>query len=131
MKNNGGISDFFNKKFIGLSFVLIFLIPFVSTAQPFSNSTANMPFQEGTQGATSGGGAADGGQSLSLVYSPFSPLPLSQLPVDSPVLYGPGGDPIGGLPMGNGSAVLLAMVLAYVLFRLIHTRFWNRKTRMC
>ena len=130
MKNNTGILDFFNKKFIGLSFVLIILIPFVLSAQPFSNAAANKPFQPGSEGAPAGGGQTNASQSA-LVYSPFSPYAPSPLPTgNSPVLYGPGGDPIGGLPMENGSIVLLGLVLAYVFFRLVHTRFWNKRTRI-
>ena len=132
MKNNAGILDFRNKKFIGLSCVFVILFPFVLTAQPFSNAAANMPFQQESQGATAGGGVQVDASQSALVYSPFSPFSPSQLPQgNNPVLYGPGGDPIGGLPMENGSVVLLGMVLAYVLFRLIHTRFGNRRARIC
>jgi len=36
---------------------------------------------------------------------------------DQPALYGPGGDPIGGLPVKDGCLVLIVAGLAYALYK--------------
>jgi len=36
---------------------------------------------------------------------------------DQPALYGPGGDPIGGLPVKDGCVVLIIAGLAYALYK--------------
>ena len=130
MKNNANVLDFFNKKFIGLSFVSFILFPFVLSAQPFSKTTVNSPFQQESQGLSAGTVQNNASQST-LAYSPFSPFAPSQsLQGNNTVLYGPGGEPIGGLPLENGSVVLLCFVLAYAFFRLIHTRFLNKRSNI-
>jgi hypothetical protein len=48
------------------------------------------------------------------IYVPFeSPGTVSA--TEEPVLYGPGGDPIGGLPVGNGVWILFGSVFIYAL----------------
>lgn len=48
-----------------------------------------------------------------LVYSPFEAYKNTHAP--QPVLYGPGGDPIGGLPIQDGYWLLFFVVLSYSL----------------
>lgn len=51
-----------------------------------------------------------------LAYAPFGSEKNNL--VSGPVLYGPGGDPIGGLPVSDSSWLLLAGVVAYSLYKL-------------
>ena len=48
-----------------------------------------------------------------------------------PVLYGPGGDPIGGLPIGEGVYALFFGVIAYCIYKIgckiYYVRILNRK----
>ena len=129
MKRIVVIWNLVSKQLIVLSLVLTPFIPLNLVAQSFPVSQGNGYFQPGGIGMPSGEMPANGNQ-LGTVYAPFSPYSPTQLPQgNNPVLYGPGGNPIGGLPMGNGSIVLLSLVVAYVLFRLVQTRF-NRKARV-
>ena len=125
MKSNVRTLDFFNRKFVCLCFVFVWvsLTPLGLTAQPFSST--NTSFQAGNLDLSSREGQT-GVNQQGLVYSPFLPCSTSSSlsPLgNTPVLYGPGGTPIGGLPLENGSIVLLYLVIAYAIFRLIHTRF--------
>ena len=129
MKSNVRFLDFFNKKIISLLFVVVALIPRGLGAQPFSS--ANSSFQQGV-GLSAGESQTDVNQS-SLAYTPFSPFsssPAWPSQGNNPVLYGPGGDPIGGLPLENGSVVLLYLVIVYILLRLWHTRFSHKKVQV-
>ena len=63
-------------------------------------------------------------QAGSEVYPPFSPFHLPQ-PLgnpNKPVLFGPGGEPIGGLPATNGAHLLFLGVIVYSFYRLITQR---------
>ncbi len=130
MKDNAGILKFFKKKFICLNFAFIALMPFSLAAQTFSNPAGSSPFQQENPGVSVGATQAGVDQS-GLIYSPFSPFSPTQLQNgNEPVLYGPGGNPIGGLPIENGSIILLGMVLGYALFRMIRTRMRYKKTQI-
>ena len=57
------------------------------------------------------------------VYQPFAPFtPYQQLGDTNPVLYGPGGDPIGGLPIANGAHLLFFCVIGYSIYKLFSQR---------
>ena len=57
------------------------------------------------------------------VYQPFTPFnPSQQLGGTNPVLFGPGGEPIGGLPATNGAHLLFFGVLVYSVYKLITQR---------
>ena len=130
MENSVRFLDFFNKKIIGLFFAWMVLTPMGLIAQPFSDS--NSSFRQGSVGFSVGESQADVNQSA-VVYTPFSPFPPPQSwssQGNNPVLYGPGGDPIGGLPLENGSIVLFCLAIAYALFRLVHTRFKHKQIRI-
>ncbi len=46
---------------------------------------------------------------------------------DQPALYGPGGDPIGGLPVKDGCLVLILAGLAYALYKKKSIQTTDRK----
>ena len=83
---------------------------FSLSAQVFQSSepTVVFPAQEEASKAGSGG-----------IYQPFSPFPPSQQSGNNPVLYGPGGDPIGGLPITNGVTLLFLCIIGYSTYKLI------------
>lgn len=68
------------------------------TQENFFQSNNSLIFQENTSG---------------LSYTPFQSQGLN----NPPVLYGPGGDPIGGLPVGDGVYVLFFAVLIYCVYK--------------
>jgi len=90
------------KKQINL-FLCLFAFCFsvaASTYEPFSGTT---PMQNELVSEV---GPSDG-------ISPFE----SSTSSGDPALYGPGGDPIGGLPVKNAPYALLIMASMYALFK--------------
>ena len=93
-------------------------------AQPFAGSGGgSSPFQE--PGGIGWSSTPSGDLPAGVAYSPFSPFSPSSS--SSPVLYGPGGNPIGGLPISSGHWLLLGLVLMYAGWRFFKRRQVDKK----
>ena len=113
-----------NKKIESILTVAFILFSFLPLqAQPFSGLSSPTQLSEGSTGIFPQTAEPSGG----VAYTPFSPFSPSQQNGLSPVLYGPGGTPIGGLPTSNGCLLLLGFVLIYSGWRFFKRRTLNKK----
>jgi len=95
------MTDVRKKMLKGILLFICFILPWGMTAQEFLFEPGNdASWQEPTE----------------LIHVPFGSEHENKL-AEEPVLYGPGGDPIGGLPAGNGHLFLLGGVIAYALVK--------------
>ena len=119
MKTSGILYISQSKVFISIGLLALALFIFLpSQAQPFSGSSSPTQLFEGSvwifpQFTEPARGVA---------YAPLSPFSPSRQHSLSPVLYGPGGTPIGGLPISNGSLFLLGCVIIYAGWRFFRRR---------
>jgi len=90
------------KKQINL-FLCLFAFCFSVSASEYEPFSGTTPMQNELINEV---GSSDG-------ISPFEPSSSS----GDPALYGPGGDPIGGLPVKNAPYALLMMAGIYALFK--------------
>jgi hypothetical protein len=112
----GGFSTKSIRYYMGLlvfSFAFSFSLnaQFTQGSSPVFSSESNVPSTVGPSGG----------------YQPFSPFTPSQQnpfgaqdqPFGPPVLYGPGGNPIGGLPVTDGVGLLFFAVLGYCIYKTV------------
>ena len=108
-----------NKGFLSvIAFILVFFAFLTLQAQPFSSTP--MPTQ--LSGGNVGIFPQFTEQAAGVAYTPFSPFSPSQQNGLGPVLYGPGGTPIGGLPTSNGNLLMLGLVIIYSGWRFFKRR---------
>ena len=125
MKTSGNLFESQSKKFasiVALALVLFSFLPLQS--QPFSGLSSPTQLSEGSTWNVPPSAEPTGG---GIAYTPFSPFSPSQQNGLSPVLYGPGGTPIGGLPTSNGCMLLLSFVLIYSGWRFFKRRKVSKK----
>jgi hypothetical protein len=77
-------------------------LAFAGSYEPFSEGNTGEPINVGNE------------------FIPFAADVSSDS--DQPVLYGPGGDPIGGLPVNEGILLLLAGGMIYLSGKVINKR---------
>ncbi len=106
----------FRRRFL----VGLLLLTFSGTACMAADGFSSGIGGENAFGISYYSGEETGGAS-SLAFTPFESSSYDGLS-ESPALYGPGGDPIGGLPVGNDVCVLSACVFAYAFYKLLRRR---------
>jgi hypothetical protein len=125
------------KTFIKCLFVVsLFLLGITDSFAAEFNFSGNVesPFPNNANNIQSGDIFGQPISSSRLVYRPFELYNFqsynNQTQFFDPVLYGPGGDPIGGLPVGEGIYALFFGVLAYCIYKVgckvYYVRIMNR-----
>ncbi len=109
------------KIIIAGSFLFCVFISASLNAQSFKESISTIsPVNAEKQDATSSMHADFPG--IVAPFSPFQQSPLGQNQEFSPVLYGPGGNPIGGLPLTDNVPLLFGAVLCYCAYKAIRRK---------
>ncbi len=119
----------FSNRAVRLCFTALFIPFFTALAQPFSDVPPS-PESNGIVWNSTTTAVGQSAGSMYTPYSPFSPVSPSLQNGDNPVLYGPGGNPIGGLPISNGHWILLSLVLVYSIWRFFKRRETDKKLRI-
>ena len=86
----------------------------------FSESSPIFPNQQSQN--TSGVFSGQEAFAPSQAFSPFAPSQQTlnkQGELFDPALYGPGGNPIGGLPMKDGAQFLFFAVFGYCIYKIL------------
>jgi hypothetical protein len=103
-------------KKIGIKAVCLLCCLNITTLFATGYDYSASPFWEQGSVSSEAGALPFGSENQNGIYGPFDSQEQSLS--SEPALYGPGGDPIGGLPVKEGHAILFLSLAGYCLFKI-------------